>query len=155
MADLSELIDPGAVAAGLVLGSRKALFQKIGEIAEAVYGIDARTVFDGLTEREQQATTGYGGGFAMPHARFEGLSQVRGVFVQLTRPIDFAAVDELPVDLVFALLSPAQAGARHLKALATVSRALREQAVRTRLRGAASRDALVALLTEIDARDAA
>lgn len=155
MVDLRAFLDPAAVIAGSMVASRKALFQQIAATAESCYGMDARLVAEALSEREQQGTTGYGGGFAIPHARFDMIGGVRGVFIQLAKPIDFGAVDELPVDLVFALLSPAQSGARHLKALAQVSRALRDQEVRGRLRGAASHDALFALLTEIDARDAA
>ena len=155
MSDLSAFLAPGAVVAGLTVSSRKALFQQIGQVAEATYGLDARLVLDRLSAREGQATTGYGGGIAMPHARFETLNEVHGVFVQLARPIDYGAVDELPVDLVFTLLSPVQAGGKHLRALAEVSRALRQQSVREQLRGAASSDALYALLAGIDARDAA
>ena len=155
MTDLTELLDPSAVVAGMAVPNRKALFHRLGLLAEPATGLDARHVADRLAEREKLGTTGFGGGFAMPHARIEGLSRVTGFFVLLARPVDFSAIDDLPIDLVFALLSPADAGARHLKALAHVSRAFRDRDVRARLRGAQSRDALYALLSEIDARDAA
>lgn len=155
MHNLSDLIDPGCVFAGVHIPTRKALFQFLGTQAEQQFGLNARLVTDALGEREKLGSTGFGGGFAMPHARLPQIGQVRGLFVQLAAPIDFGAVDDLGVDLVFALLSPEQSGARHLKALALVSRTFRDRTVREQLRGAQSRDAMLALLNAIDARDAA
>ena len=109
-----------------------------------------------LTEREKLGSTGFGGGVAIPHAQDRrARSRVVGVFARLAQPIDFHAVDDLPVDLVFMLLSPPDAGAEHLKALARVSRRLRDRGFVAKLRGAGSRDALYALLTADEARDAA
>lgn len=155
MTDLSDLLSPDAIAAGLSLTSKKALFQQLGAIAARAYGLDAKQVNDALAAREKLGSTGFGGGVAIPHGKLEGLRQVLGVFVRLEKPIDFAAVDEMPVDLVFMLLSPVGAGAEHLKALARVSRLLRDRAVTAKLRGSGSADALYALMTGVEARDAA
>lgn len=146
---------PGAVAAALPATSKKQLFQALGELAERHYGIDERKVVERLTERERLGSTGFGGGVAIPHGKIDGLEQVVGVFAQLAHPVDFGAVDDMPVDLVFMLLSPVDAGADHLKALAQVSRVLRDKVVVAKLRGAASEDALTALLSPQEARDAA
>lgn len=155
MTDLSDLLAPEAVVSALAIGNKKSLFQQLGAIAGKVYGLDAKTVTDCLAAREKLGSTGFGGGIAIPHAKLEGLRHVTGVFARLPQPVDFAAVDDLPVDLVFMLLSPAGAGAEHLKALARVSRTLRDRAFAAKLRGAGSPDALYALLTGVEARDAA
>lgn len=155
MTELSDLLVPEAVLAGLPATGKKALFQQLGAAAARVYDLDARAVAERLSDREKLGSTGFGGGIAIPHARIDGLARVSGVFTRLTRPVDFGAVDDLPVDLVFMLLSPTAAGADHLKALACVSRRLRDRSFAAKLRGAGSQDALVALLTGVDARDAA
>lgn len=155
MQRLSDLIDPGAIHAGIDVRSRKALFQFIGTQAEHQLGLDARGVAHALNEREKLGSTGFGGGFAMPHARLEGLSRVHGFIVQLATPIDFGAIDDQGVDLIVALLSPDQGGARHLKALALISRTFRDRTVREQVRGAQSRDAMLALISAVDSRDAA
>lgn len=155
MNDLSDLLVPEAVAEGLSVAGKKALFQQLGAIAERAWGLDPREVCTRLSDREKLGSTGFGGGIAIPHGRIEGLKHVIGVFARLEKPVDFAAVDDLPVDLVFMLLSPAGAGADHLKALARVSRRLRDRGLAAKLRGAGSRDALYALLTAVEARDAA
>jgi nitrogen PTS system EIIA component len=155
MTDLSDLLAPDAVVAGLSAGNKKTLFHQLGQVAARAYGLDPRAVADRLAEREKLGSTGFGGGIAIPHGKLDGLRQVTGVFVRLEKPVDFAAVDELPVDLVFMMLSPIGAGAEHLKALARVSRRLRDGAFAAKLRGAGSPDALYALLTGVEARDAA
>lgn len=146
---------PETVLADLSAGTRKALFAQIASVAALATGVEAKLLADRLTDREKLGTTAFGGGIAIPHARLDRAGAVRGVFVRLDRPIDFDAVDELPVDLVFALFSPADAGGDHLKALARISRALRDAAFRAKLRGAGSADALYALLSGVEARDAA
>jgi len=155
MIDLSDLVRPEAVAEGLAAASKKVLFQQLGALAATAYGIDAKAAADGLAQREKLGSTGFGGGIAIPHARIEGIDAIHGIFVRLARPIDFTAVDDLPVDLVFALFSPPDVGAAHLKALARVSRLLRDAAFVAKLRGAGSKDALYFLLTQDEARDAA
>jgi PTS system nitrogen regulatory IIA component len=155
MTDLSDLLVPGAVAAAMSAANKKALFQQLGAVAARAYDLDARVVTERLAEREKLGSTGFGGGVAIPHGKLDGLRQVVGVFARMEKPVDFAAVDELPVDLVFMMLSPVGAGAEHLKALARVSRRLRDRGFAAKLRGAASDDALYALLTGVEARDAA
>ena len=155
MTELSDFIAPEAVVADLGAVNKKVLFQQLGLAAAKAYGVDPRAVTDRLAEREKLGTTGFGGGTAIPHGKLPGLTQVSGVFARLVQPVDFGAVDDLPVDLVFMLLSPPDAGAEHLKALACVSRKLRDRSFAAKLRGAGSQDALYALLTGVEARDAA
>jgi PTS system nitrogen regulatory IIA component len=153
--DFHDLVTPETVLADIAAGTRKALFAHIAGVAERRCGVAAKLVADRMSDREKLGTTAFGGGIAIPHARIDSPDGVCGVFVRLDRPIDFGAVDELPVDLIFALFSPADAGSDHLKALARVSRALRDAAFRAKLRGAGSADALYALLSGVEARDAA
>jgi len=124
-------------------------------VAEREYGLSATEVVDRLTERERLGSTGFGGGVAIPHGKIDGLTQVVGLFIQLAQPVDVKAIDDLPVDLVFCLLSPPDAGSEHLKALAQVSRWLRDRAFVAKLRGAGSADAIFALFAASEARDAA
>ena len=118
----------------------------IAEIAARSFGLKAPEVFDALLEREAAGSTGVGYGVAAPHARLAGLARLRGVFVRLEQPVEFEAVDDQPVDLLFALFAPQQAGAEHLRALASVSRRLRQADLREQLRQARSPDAIHALL---------
>lgn len=155
MTDLHDILAPDAVLERVSAGTRKALFQHLAAAAAATYGVDAGAVVELVAAREKLGSTGFGGGVATPHGKLRGLDRVRGVFARLVQPIDFDSVDDMPVDIVFLLLSPPDAGATHLKALALVSRALRDQAFVAKLRGAGSRDALVALLIADQARDAA
>lgn len=153
--DFSQLLVGDTVVADLPVANKKALFQALGGLAERAMGLSAKEVTDKLHERERLGTTGFGGGIAIPHGRIEGLDGIRAAFVRLDRPIDYAAIDDLPVDLVFMLLSPADAGAEHLKALAQVSRRLRDRPFLAKLRGAGSPDALYALFASAETRDAA
>lgn len=155
MNDFSDLLRPDAVLTGMSVTSKKALFVQLGAIAAPQVNIDARIVGERLAERERLGSTGFGGGVAIPHAKLSGLCAPMGLFARLAQPIDYNAVDDLPIDLVFALLSPAQAGADHLKALARVSRRLRDHGFLAKLRGAASHEALYALFTADVGRDAA
>jgi PTS system nitrogen regulatory IIA component len=155
MNDFSDVLRPEAVLKDLSCANKKLLFQHIGTVAQPITGVDARTIADRLAEREKIGSTGFGNGVAIPHAKLAEISDVVGVFARLAQPIDFQAVDDLPVDLVFILLSPVDAGAEHLKVLARVSRRLRDRAFLAKLRGAGSPDALYALFTADEARDAA
>ncbi len=155
MYDFQDLVSPKSVLADVSVGTRKALFAQLAAVAGPIFDVDPRQVADLLAERERLGSTAFGGGIAIPHARLDSLTKVCGVFLRLSRPLDFAAVDDLPVDLVFALFSPPHAGSEHLKALARVSRGLRDAAFRAKLRGAGSGDALYALLSGVEARDAA
>lgn len=155
MVGLGDLLDPEAVLFSLPVRSKKKLFATLGETAAERFGVSAEAVAEGLGARERLGSTGFGGGIAIPHARLPGIGAPVGIFATLATPIEFRAVDELPVDLVFALLSPLGHGAEHLKALARVSRTMRAGTVTQKLRGAASADALFALLTNVETRDAA
>ncbi len=155
MSDLSDLLTSEAVEANLTVANKKALFQLLSVAMSRRTGLAARDIVAALNAREKLGSTGFGGGAAIPHGKVEGLTHVVGAFARLSQPIDFGAVDGLPVDLVFLLLSPPDAGADHLKALASVSRAFRDRAITAKLRGAASRDALYALLAGEGARHVA
>ena len=153
MTDAAELLSTDAVRVGASAATKKALFTHFGQIARDALGLDAEMVLEQLAAREKLGSTGFGGGVAIPHAKLPGLARVSGMLIRLAQPIEFKAIDDLPVDLAFALLSPTDAGAEHLKALAGVSRRLRDARLVAKLRGAASRDALWALWAE-GARDA-
>lgn len=155
MNDLHDFLRPGAVVAALVAPNKKTLFQHLATMAERIHHVDAALVVERLTERERLGSTGFGGGIAIPHGKIDGLDHVVGLFARLAQPVDFASIDDEPVDLVFMLLSPTDAGASHLKALAQVSRVLRDRAFVAKLRGAATDDALYALFEAGEARDAA
>lgn len=155
MEDFSDLLSADGVLAELTVPSKKVLFQHLAQIAERIVGIDQRLVIDRLVDRERLGSTGFGAGIAIPHGKIDGLSHVTGLFARLAQPIDFQAIDGMPVDLVFLLLSPPEGGVEHLKALARVSRRLRDRAFVAKLRGAGSRDALYALLAGGETRDAA
>ena len=144
-----------AVLSDVSVVNKKQLFQKLGQIAQDVHGLNATEVIERLTERERLGSTGFGGGIAIPHAKLEGIDKVRGAVLLLAQPIPFDAIDEAPVDIVFMLLSPADSGAEHLKTLARVSRLLRNEAQLARIRGVRSESALFALLANGEARDAA
>ncbi|SFS05083.1 PTS sugar transporter subunit IIA [Sphingomonas jatrophae] len=152
--DLSDLLAHDAVLESLAVPNKKALFQQLGNVAARQLGLDARMVSERLSERERLGSTGFGGGIAIPHGKIDGLTKVTGWFARLSQPIEFAAVDDMPVDLVFLLLSPTDAGVEHLKALARVSRRLRDRGFVAKLHGAGSQDALWALFAN-NARDAA
>jgi PTS system nitrogen regulatory IIA component len=155
MSDDSGILAVERVEASLSAANKKALFQQLGLAAGRRLQIPARTIAARLAAREKIGSTGFGDGVAIPHAKIEGLEQVVGFFARLTAPIDFQSVDGLPVDLVFLILSPPDAGVDHLKALAAASRALRDQSLVDKLRGARSRDAIYALLSGIESVHAA
>ncbi|MBR0552977.1 PTS sugar transporter subunit IIA [Stakelama marina] len=154
MTDFSDLITPETVFSEVCVANRKALFHKLGQLAAEQWGLDARAITEALTEREKLVSTGCGAGIAIPHARPKELDRIVGAVLHLEAPIDFESVDDLPVDLVFLLLSPADAGADHLKALARIARALRDRAFADKLRGAGSRDALYAMLADLETCEA-
>ncbi|MDE0239172.1 MAG: PTS IIA-like nitrogen regulatory protein PtsN [bacterium] len=146
--EISSLVTPDGVVPRLRSASKKQVLQELARHASRIIGADERVIFDALLERERLGSTGVGLGIAIPHAKLPGLPGLYGVFARATSPIDFDSVDEQPVDLVFLLLAPEDAGADHLKALARVSRLLRNQDVCQKLRGADSQEAIYALLTE-------
>ncbi len=150
-----ELITPASIIANLRAGNKKQALQELARKAAELTGQHERMIFDVLLERERLGTTGVGQGIAIPHGKLTNLGRVYGIFARLERAIDFDAIDEQPVDLMFLLLAPEQAGADHLKALARVSRLLRDNSVCEKLRGSTSADAIYALLTQTDASHAA
>jgi PTS system nitrogen regulatory IIA component len=155
MSDLSDIITLEAVESGFPAANKKALFQHLAAAAARLSGIPNKTILAALNEREKLGSTGFGGGAAIPHGKVSGLERVFGYFLRLAQPIDFQAVDGLPVDLVFLLLSPPDAGVDHLKALASISRTCRDRQTLAKLRGARSKDALFALLAGEETRNAA
>ena len=146
--DIANLIKPEAVKVLTSATSKKRLLNDIGDLAHQAYDLNASDVVEALIARENLGPTGVGHGVALPHARLEGLTDVAGVFVLLDKPIDFASVDRQPVDLAFALFAPEDAGVEHLKALALVSRTLRDTAVCAKLRANPDAATLYAILTE-------
>jgi len=155
MDDLSDLLGPDAILSGLIVPNKKALFQQLAAAAAKLTGADPRVIVERLVERERLGSTGFGGGVAIPHGKIDNLDHVVGIFAQLASPIDFQAIDDMPVDIALLLLSPPDAGVEHLKALARISRKLRDKAFVAKLRGAGSPDAIYALLAHTDTRDAA
>jgi nitrogen PTS system EIIA component len=146
--ELSKLLKPGAVRVVGHLTSKKRLFQELAEVAAQAYGLNAPIAVDGLQERESLGPTGVGHGIALPHARLEDLDKIVGIFLRLEKPLDFDSVDRQPVDLVFALFAPKDSGVDHLKALALVSRTMRDPAVCAKLRANSDPAKLHAILTE-------
>lgn len=155
MNGLRDLIDIDRVDATLAAANKKALFQQLAFAMARRTGLASKDIVAALNERERLGSTGFGAGVAIPHGKIDGLPAVTGYFARLVSPIDFQSVDGLPVDLVFLLLSPPDAGADHLKALAGVSRLLRDRQMTAKLRGARSEDAIYALITGVEALDAA
>ena len=146
--DLHKILHADAVRNSQSVGSKKRLFQDLAALAFQNYGIDPEGAVEALLEREILGPTGVGRGVALPHARIESLDQIVGCFIKLDRPIDFDAVDRQPVDLVFALFAPLESGVEHLKALALVSRTLRDPEVCMKLRNNDDAGTLLAILQE-------
>ncbi|MDE3115665.1 MAG: PTS IIA-like nitrogen regulatory protein PtsN [Pseudomonadota bacterium] len=146
--EITDLLAPEAVTPALKVQGKKQLLQELAERAAELTGLPERRIFETLTERERLGTTGMGQGIAIPHGRLAGLEKITGLFTRLDPAIAYDAVDDQPVDLVFLLLAPEGAGADHLKALARVSRLLRNQAVCEKLRATTDPEVLYSLLTE-------
>ncbi|MGD9295181.1 MAG: PTS sugar transporter subunit IIA [Roseobacter sp.] len=153
--DFSELLKPEAVKVLNAATSKKRLMQDISDLSEQAYGLNSDTVLSALLARETLGPTGVGHGIALPHARLPELDRVLGVFVLLDKPIDFGAVDRQPVDIACALFAPEDAGVDHLKALALVSRTLRDSAVCTKLRANRNPATLYTILTSAESDQAA
>ncbi len=146
--EIVDLLAPEAVIPALKVQSKKQLLQELSAHAAKMTGIPERRIFDTLIERERLGSTGMGQGIAIPHGRLASLPRISGLFARLETPVAYEAVDDQPVDLVFLLLAPETAGADHLKALARVSRLLRNQSACEKLRAATRPEVLYALLTE-------
>ncbi len=152
---ISNILKQEAVRVIGAASSKKRLFQEVAEVAQAAYGLKSQLTVEALLDRESLGPTGVGHGVALPHARLDGIDRVVGVFISLEKPLDFGAVDRQPVDIVFALLAPVDAGVEHLKALALVSRTLREQSFCTKLRANPDPATLHTILTESQSVQAA
>src|SRR5512142_33043 len=146
--EITDLLAPEAVLSNLKAQGKKQLLQEMAERIAPISGLPERRIFETLIERERLGSTGMGQGIAIPHGRLSGLNKIVGMFARLETPIAYDAVDNQPVDLVFLLLAPEGAGADHLKALARVSRLLRNQSATEKLRAAKSPEALYAILTD-------
>ncbi|NKD55697.1 PTS IIA-like nitrogen regulatory protein PtsN [Haematospirillum sp. H1815] len=152
--DITSLVSPESVVPCLKVTSKKQALQELARHAAQLTGLHERAIFDTLLERERLGTTGVGNGIAIPHGKMAALDRLYGVFARLERPVDFESIDEQPVDLIFLLLAPECAGADHLKALARVSRLLRDRAMCEKLRATSSADALYVLLANSEAQAA-
>jgi PTS system nitrogen regulatory IIA component len=153
--EIADLISSAGVLPNLRVASKKQALQELAKRAARLTNEAERAIFEVLLERERLGTTGVGNGIAIPHGKLPGLDRLYGLFARLETPIDFDAIDDQPVDLICVLLAPETAGADHLKALARLSRLLRDRTVCTKLRGTDDPDALYALLTESAANHAA
>jgi len=152
--EISDFITPASIFSKLPATSKKQALQELAKRASDISELNERVIFDALIERERLGTTGVGNGIAIPHGKLAGLDRLHGLFARLDKPIEFESIDEQPVDLIFLLLAPECAGADHLKALARVSRLLRDRSICEKLRGSEDPNALYALLIET-ATDAA
>jgi nitrogen PTS system EIIA component len=153
--EITDLITLQSVVPRLKVTSKKQALQELAKRAGELTGVPERRIFEVLIERERLGTTGVGNGIAIPHGKLANLDRLYGLFARLETPINFEAIDEQPVDLIFLLLAPEQAGADHLKALARISRLLRDRSTCEKLRGSETAEALYALLTDATASRAA
>jgi PTS system nitrogen regulatory IIA component len=152
---LTDLLSPDAIFSALRVNGKKQALQEMSERAAQVSGLPAREIFDALLQRERLGSTGVGDGIAIPHGKLAKCERIFGIFARLERPIDFEALDGLPVDLIFLLVAPEGAGADHLKALATIARVLRDPNLAAQLRATRDASALYSLLTLTPASHAA
>jgi len=153
--DLSDLIEASAILPAMKANSKKQLLQLLAEKAAAITGLPEREVFDTILQRERLGSTGVGNGIAIPHGKLPGVKRITGVFARLDAPVDFEALDDQPVDLVFLLLAPEGAGADPLKALSRIARVLRDSDTVAKIRGTRDPAAIHALLSETPASNAA
>jgi PTS system nitrogen regulatory IIA component len=151
----SEFLDFDSIKTAFPGGNKRSLLQQLANLAGQRLGLDSAAILSSLVERERLGSTGFGQGVAIPHGKIAGLNRIYGLFVRLGEPVDYKALDKVPVDLVFLLLSPPEAGAEHLKALAAISRVTRHAPTLEKMRGARSRDALAAVLMGADEREVA
>ncbi len=155
MMSLTDLVSPQAVIPALKANSKKQALIEISEKAAGLSGIDSREVLDALIQRERLGSTGIGGGIAIPHGKLAKCGRIFGVFARLEKPIDFEALDDAPVDLIFLLIAPENAGADHLNALSRAARVLRDQSLVTTLRSTRDPSALYSILVRSPTPNAA
>ncbi len=148
MTDLADIIDARAILPSLKVQTKKQLLQELSQAMTKFVSIDHRIIFETLLQREKLGSTGIGQGIAIPHGKMASINRVYGLFARLATPIAYDSLDGQPVDLVFVLLAPDHAGADHLKALARISRLLRENDTITKLRGTDTAEGLYSILTE-------
>ncbi|WP_317992508.1 PTS IIA-like nitrogen regulatory protein PtsN [Bartonella gliris] len=153
--NLSELIAPEAIIPALKANSKKQVLQILAEKAAELTGLNERVVFDTVLQREKLGSTGLGGGIAIPHGKLPNINRITGIFARLESPVDFEALDDEPIDLVFLLLAPENAGADHLKALSQIARVLRHSDVVQKLRNTHDANTLHALLIQNSTSNAA
>lgn len=152
---LTTLLDRRAILGNVSVNSKRQALQMVADVAARLLSVDAAEVHQALLDREKLGSTGVGLGVAVPHAEIRGLERMHGIFVRLDNPVDYDSIDDMPVDLIFALVAPENAGTEHLRALAKVSRVLRQKDLREQLRKTENTDALYALLTDIADSNAA
>ena len=152
---LSQFLDFEAIRIDLTVNNKRQLLNQLAQVAGSRLSLDPALIAESIGERERLGSTGFGGGVAIPHGKLAGLDRVYALVARLSTPVEYKAIDGGKIDLVFLLLSPPDAGAEHLKALAAVSRLVRHAATVEKLRGARSRDALAAVLMGVEERDAA
>lgn len=153
--EISDILSADAVLPSVKASGKKQALQEIGHAAAALYGLDPSAVIDGLLAREKLGSTAMGSGVAIPHARMGGVDGMKAIFARLQKPVEFDAADGQPVDLMFVLLAPEEAGADHLRALARVSRLMRDGDLRNKLRASDNATALHSLMAEVEASRAA
>lgn len=153
--ELLKILEKKSIITNLNLDSKKNLFQEISLQSVSLFGTDHKEVFFALSERESLGPTGMGDGIAIPHARVNNVDSVKGIFVKLEKPILFDAIDGIPVDLIFILLAPIGSNGDHLKALARVSRLLRSESTRHKLRSNQDPSVIYSILTEENEEKAA
>jgi PTS system nitrogen regulatory IIA component len=151
--EITDLITPDRILPALKARSKKQALQELAAKAAQMTGVGERQIFEVLLERERLGTTGIGSGVAIPHGKLREIDRIYAIFARLERPIDFEAIDDQPVDMVFLLLAPENASADHLKA--RISRLLRDRSLCEKLRNARNRDAIYAVLTSEPASHAA
>jgi PTS system nitrogen regulatory IIA component len=151
----SDFLDFEAIKVALPAGNKRGLLQHLANLAAQRLDADSAAILASVVDRERLGSTGFGDGVAIPHGKVDGLTSIYGLFVRLSEPIDYKAIDRRPVDMAFLLLSPPDAGAEHLKALAAISRLVRHGPTLDKMRGARTADALAAVLMGADERDAA
>jgi PTS system nitrogen regulatory IIA component len=150
--DIKTILRPDAVKLSLIAADKEQLLRQLAKFASSLTTVSESAIFDVLREREQLGATGVGSGIAIPHGRIRGLDRLQAFFVRLDRPVPFEAIDDQPVDLVFLLLAPVEAGTEQLKALATISRLLRDNTVCEKIRRSTGANDLYALLTQPPSR---
>lgn len=152
---LAGLLQQNAILPTMKANSKKQLLQELAAKASKITGLPEREIFDVILQRERLGSTGVGNGIAIPHGKLAGVRRITGVFARLDQPVDFEALDDQPVDLVFLLLAPEGAGADHLKALSRIARVLRDADTVAKIRGTKDAAAIHAFLASTPASHAA